>query len=369
MPAPVRVRLACGSQFAAIEEAVFRRNVATDFRVTKVEDLRFPSSLMASSPLPASSSKDADELLHPLPRDADLVLRLRQISSVTSSNARREGAQTTGTTGTTLWLGAQVMACYLRDTLGDVQTTSFSTPSSSRRPTDATTSRDHDTLVPVPRRKRAIELGSGVGYLSLCLASWGWDVVATDIEPVTSTVLRPNVDLGLNAVKRHRRDAAGKIGVTRLDWLEVARDGLPSCTRLEGDSEPENNVLPENDYDMIITTDTLYATDLVQPLWTTLRLLSERPSRQPGASSADDSHAAPATSITPPPIYIALENRDPDLIGAGLEAGRAMGFEVKRIGAPRVARAVDKAGWGWRSEDWAGVEIWKARWKDLPQRT
>ncbi len=139
--------------------------------------------------------------------------------------------------------------------------------------------------------------------------------------------------------------------------------------RKEGDSEPEENVLAEKDYDMIITTDTLYATDLVQPLWTTLRLLSERPSRQPGASSLNDPHTAPATSTTPPPIYIALENRDPDLIGAGLEAGRAMGFEVKRIGAPRVARAVDKAGWGWRSEDWAGVEIWKARWKNLPQRT
>lgn len=310
---------------------------------------------MASNPLPASSSKDVDELLHSVPRDPDVVFRLRQISSVTASNARRDGAQTTGTTGTTLWLGAQVMACYLRDTLADIDKTRFSDMRSYRNREGTPTA-----LVPAARHKRAIELGSGVGYLSLCLASWGWDVTATDIEPVVSTVLRSNIDQGLHAIQQHRRHVTGKIDVTRLDWLEVARDGLPQSTPPEGDVEPEDTERVTADYDMILTTDTLYSTDLVQPLWTTLKLLSMRSSRSGTIGTS-------SSQVAPPPIYLALENRDPDLIGAGLEVGRAMGFEVKRVGAPRVARAVDKAGWGWRSEDWAGVEIWKARWKPHPQ--
>lgn len=110
--------------------------------------------------LPASLTKHLPTLLHPLPRDSSIVFSLRQISSDTSSreeqpnstlsdassdNKKTAAAKGTGTTGTTLWMGAQIMSCYALETLGKGNV---------------------DLGKAGGRRKRVIELGGGVGYLA-----------------------------------------------------------------------------------------------------------------------------------------------------------------------------------------------------------
>jgi hypothetical protein len=91
-----------------------------------------------TSPLPASLTKHLSTLSHPLPKDPSTSLQLRQVSE--SSASAGEG---TGTTGTTLWLGAQVLGCYLSETLGVGSAEGGG-----------------------KERKRILELGGGVGYLA-----------------------------------------------------------------------------------------------------------------------------------------------------------------------------------------------------------
>ena len=93
-----------------------------------------------STSLPASLTKHLDYLAHPLPRQvsthASLIhpVELQQRSAACSENTG------TGTTGTTLWLGAQLMAAYLAESLGYIDEGQSS--------------------------KQVIELGGGVGYLA-----------------------------------------------------------------------------------------------------------------------------------------------------------------------------------------------------------
>lgn len=99
-------------------------------------------------PLPASMTKHVDLLRHAFPGDptsgVELVQRSRSIASTsgggTVQNDERAG-EGTGTTGTTLWLGAQVMAAYVGETVGKGS-------------------------------KRVLELGGGVGYLACVGGYW-----------------------------------------------------------------------------------------------------------------------------------------------------------------------------------------------------
>lgn len=95
-----------------------------------------------STSLPASLTKHMDNLEHPLPRQVSSRANLQQ--SVILQQRSSQGTDTTHTTGTTLWLGAQILSAYLAETLA------FTTPSAQ------------------PRRK-AIELGGGVGFLAQVL--------------------------------------------------------------------------------------------------------------------------------------------------------------------------------------------------------
>ncbi|KAL1408937.1 hypothetical protein Q8F55_005751 [Vanrija albida] len=239
---------------------------------------------MAEPPLPAPATKHVPALQHALPR-SDVVLTLRQ------RTATAEGTDT-GTTGTTLWLGAQVLAAYLA------------------------------SLPPPPPGATALELGAGVGYLALCLAGAGYAVTATDVEPVLSSVLSPNLDAGARVL-----GANARVEAAELDWVRVAAEGLPPSL-----------VAP----DIVVTTDTVYAPHLIAPLWATLAAVCARGK---------------------PAVYIALERRDPRMVDAGLEAGRDAGFELRRVAHGRVAKALDRAGWRWAPEDWAGVEVWRAKWR------
>ncbi|KAL0240299.1 hypothetical protein I308_106549 [Cryptococcus tetragattii IND107] len=261
-------------------------------------------------PLPASHTKHIDLLSHPLPQDPSVVLSLKQISS--------SGSTSTGTTGTTLWLSGQVLSCYLS-----------SLPSSTPGKT-----------------LRVIELGAGIGYTSLVLASLGYQVTSTDIEPVFSSVLAPNLETGIDQLVRSELPC--NVEARKLDWMEVSQ--LHRGER----SEKELEWVAEG-WDMVVMTDTFYAPQILEPLWDTLIYLSSN------SKSSPLSPKEKKGKEKCPPIYIALEVRDPAFISSALDIGRQKGFELKKIAARRVARDIER--WGWVKDDWEGVEVWKGRWK------
>lgn len=229
-------------------------------------------------PLPASTTKHLATLHHALPtREGLLTLRQR--------NSNEEG-----TTGTTLWLGGQVLAAYLC------------------------------TLAP----KRVVELGSGIGFLALCLASTGSKVVATDIEPVLSAVLRPNVSSDSNVEARY------------LDWVSVAAGGELDVT-IDGD-------WPE----LLVMADTLYAVHLTPALWATIVRICQ------------ESYLATTKA---PIIYFALERRDSTMLDAALDSGRQAGIDIRRVAHGRIAKTVERA-YGWKAAEWEGVEVYKGRWRE-----
>nr|ODN91696.1 hypothetical protein L203_00946 [Cryptococcus depauperatus CBS 7841] len=191
--------------------------------------------------------------------------------------------------------------------------------------------------------KKVIELGSGTGYASLVLASLGWEVTATDIEPVLSSVLSHNVTVCKRVLLQHGLPAEIKVGM--IDWEQYA----------SGASEEAMEVGTKR-WDMIVMTDTLYASHLIDPLWKTLIRLSSNTIRPPSLSLEQDKSERGAAS----PIYFALESRDPAMIAQALDRGRALRFELKKVGG-RVGKTLRK--WGWYKNDWEGVEIWKGRYK------
>ncbi|WWD22097.1 hypothetical protein CI109_106586 [Kwoniella shandongensis] len=319
-------------------------------------------------PLPASHTKHLDLLAHPIPRQPDhLLLPLRQISSSSSEGATKNGNGSTGTTGTTLWLSGQVLACYLSSLPLPTTTASSSSKSNPNFGQNGNTP-----------RPRVLELGSGIGYTSLCLASFGYEVLASDIEPVLSGVLSDNVENGLRVMRASmERGRVGEVVVKNLDWEDVSnrlgkrrrrRGGDNDSRAMDDDAMEKVEVgsngengnddldwLDDNPWDMIVMTDTFYAPHLIAPLWDTLEYVS---TSQP-ASNTTTTSSPPSTRI--PPIYIGIEVRDPPLIAQALEEGRQRGFELKKIGKKRVGKELER--WGWKSEDWEGVEIWKAKWR------
>lgn len=223
--------------------------------------------------LPAPETKNLPVLHHPLPGGSTALLNQR---------ARDQGE---GTTGTTLWLGAQVLSAFLAK--------------------HGTTSMDRDPKL------RALELGAGVGLLSLTLAEMGYDVLSSDIDPV----------VGILASNLSANWAIGSVSVTKIDWLDPP--------------------LLAGEFDVIVTADTIYTPDLVGPLWNTVAKYSS------------------PTTVS----YVAVENRDPRLMESAYERGKELGFDVKRINANRIVKAVERV-WGWKKGDgWEGVEIWKAKFR------
>ncbi|WVO14197.1 hypothetical protein L204_101829 [Cryptococcus depauperatus] len=99
-------------------------------------------------------------------------------------------------------------------------------------------------------------------------------------------------------------------------------------------------------WDIIVMTDTLYASHLIDPLWKTLIRLSSNTIRPPSLSLEQDKSERGAAS----PIYFALESRDPAMIAQALDRGRALGFELKkawRFGKGAIKRKVEGAKYVW----------------------
>ncbi len=306
------------------------------------------------TPLPASHTKHLPLLTHPFP-SSSLSIDLIQLSHTNQA--------TTGTTGTTLWLGAQVMSCYLEENLGKCGRNGkrvlelgggvgylalvfaakyiYNTPPPQPHPTP---------LLDLPPLAVSIfffskeqlkilihqwEILTNSNILSLYLASTGQQVITTDIQPSLSTVLNPNIQHNtfIHAFP-------GKISVHHLDWIDfISPNGdIEDIDYGVGIAKGWMKGLNiEEGFDILITTDTIYHPSLLPSLLCVLRsfsLLSHHHS------------STPTTPPPPPPIYIALENRDPHLITRSLDIARKLGFEMKRVGQGRVERCLAKGGWG-----------------------
>jgi len=187
------------------------------------------------------------------------------------------------------------------------------------------------------KRKRVLELGSGVGYLALVMAGVGYDVLASDVEPVVSSVLRQNVEDGGRVLRCRGRAEEGDLEVVELDWTH------PQLCELDVDG---------GGVDMIVATDTIYHHPLVRPFFETMMHFSN-PSK---------SWSGPT-----PLVVLAIERRDGEMVDRALDVGKEMGFDLRRVGRGRVEKGMEKAGWG-GGEGWEGVEIWRGRWKGPERR-
>lgn len=286
-------------------------------------------------PLPAHHTKHLNSLTYPI--GLDLTVNLLQID---------DGK----TNGTGLWLGAQCLSLFLAN--------------SQKRPS------------PSIGRPKAVELGSGIGltawvYLSsdklhmsldrlphrLTLAALGWDVLATDVPNVITTVLSQNIAQNAAVLPA----GSGCIEIRELDWTVTPEKWSWDNDRVIASASCENSPGASNlqfaslqaecslqrtgpPFDLIVTSDTVYSPELAQPLLRTLHTLCSL-SRTPHTRC--------------PPIYLCIERRDPALIDRTLaEAKDVWGFTVVRIPHRKVVKAMDKGGVKW-DEEWEGIEIWK----------
>lgn len=165
----------------------------------------------------------------------------------------------------------------------------------------------------------AVELGAGVGLTSMLLALLGWKIFATDIEPSLSTVLKPTIEANSDALS----SADGSCTALHLDWLAVD----DTARTLFGDS-----------IDLIVTTDTIYASDLVDPLFRAIKALAT-----PGHTR----------------ILLALERRDPAMVDGALQRAREVhGVSFKPIDPEVIVKAAAAHGnKAWTSEDIEDVQV------------
>lgn len=183
---------------------------------------------------------------------------------------------------------------------------------------------------------------------SLSLTSLGWNVLATDISLVITSVLNSNVRNNYHVLP----PGSGHIQLAELDWLvpphhwrwdhpdiiaSTAVSPLPSLR------EP---LLPPP-YDLICTADTIYDSALLTPLLRSLHTLSSL-------------SAAVSPTRRPPPVLLCLERRDPALVDRFIhEAATTWHFLTERIPHRKLAKAIKKHYPHWSKHDWEGVELWK----------
>lgn len=183
------------------------------------------------------------------------------------------------------------------------------------------------------------------------MSALGWDVLATDIPHVITSVLSQNVQNNLAQLP----PTSGTIQIRELDWtIPPERWAWDSAIVIASASPSGSSPLELVDqdilnppYDLICSADTVYSAALVEPLLRTFHTLCRL-------------SAAASASSRKPPVYLCIERRDPALIGRLLsDAKNTWGFDVGRIPHRKVTKAMEKGGVKWNAEDWEGIEIWK----------
>jgi hypothetical protein len=173
------------------------------------------------------------------------------------------------------------------------------------------------------------------------MARLGCNIVATDLPFVISSCLSKNIENNILP------PGSAEILVRELDWT-VPPDrwfwdhetiiASPTC------SPPELQQLTQG-FDLIVSADTVYSLELVNPFLRTLHALCM------------SSFVASSRS---PVVFICLERRDPAVIDRTLEDAKSKwGFAVHRISQHKLSKALAKSGYKWEKNDWEGVELWK----------
>lgn len=184
--------------------------------------------------------------------------------------------------------------------------------------------------------------------MSLLLARLDCHVIATDIEPVLSGVLRPNVDA--NQYELSKNQCSGSIKVAELDWLTFNDDQMESLYQ-------ENDGQDSQEFDLILTADTIYHPNLVSPLFKVIFMILTKQVRNQQKTD----------------VLLGLERRDDKQINSAFAVGQGLGLEFKRITDRKVRKSVDsyvdsfdfekgkKESKGWKREDWEGVELYEIK--------
>ena len=173
--------------------------------------------------------------------------------------------------------------------------------------------------------------------------------MATDLPDVIDSVLAQNIASNLGRLPPD----CGTIQIRALDWTASPaewswNDGavIASATIPAALSSEVPATLLTAPFDLIITADTVYSPDLVEPL---LRTLSHIYSISVVPNNAKKAHH--------PQLYVCIERRDPTLVDDFLDKARRI-FTVTRIQSRKVSEAMVLSGLLWSKEDWEGMEIW-----------
>lgn len=194
------------------------------------------------------------------------------------------------------------------------------------------------------RSRCFLQPGTVLIHRRLALSSLGWDVLATDIPYVVSSVLTKNVESNASGLP-------GRIQIRELDWTippdQWVWDNPVAITpgSISPPSLDSSLLIPP--FDLICSADTVYTPSLNKHLLRTLHALSTLSLAASGSSR-------------PPPIYLCIERRDPTVIdGLLLDAKDTWGFNVEQVPRRKLSRAMERGGLKWAKEDWEGIEIWK----------
>ena len=182
----------------------------------------------------------------------------------------------------------------------------------------------------------------------------GWDVVATDLPEVIDTVLAPNIRNNLSALPPE----GGIIQVRALDWTVDPNEWSwndpgaialvqPSPSSLPSSPTDDTSLLGPP-FDLIVTADTIYSSELVAPLLRTLKAL---------CSLSTTTAFGKTGAQRAPPIYLCVERRDPVLVDQVLSEA-AKTWVVKRVPNNKLRQAMEKGGLSWDKSDWEDVEVW-----------
>lgn len=163
----------------------------------------------------------------------------------------------------------------------------------------------------------------------------------------------------------------GIVECKELDWTVAPTrwkwdDGLTIANGLDPvDDLPKTDGIRTNTgsdlippFDLIITADTLYISELVTPLLRTLHTLARL------SIPSSNTWSSGTHKIRSCPVYVCVERRDPDLMDRAFEECKSQwGFTVERVRSAKIRKALERAGLDWTAEKhtWDGVEIWKMR--------
>lgn len=183
------------------------------------------------------------------------------------------------------------------------------------------------------------------------MSSLGWDVLATDIFHVISSVLHKNIKNNLTTLPIH----SGMVHVRELDWTVQPEQWrwdhelyiASHSSSLSVPAASNSQCCPP--FDLIYSADTLYSAELLDSMLRTLHALSTL-------------SAAASPSQRFPPILLCIERRDPLLADRFLsDAKNIWHFNVERIPHRKLSKAVERSGVHWNRADWEDVEIWKLK--------